>query len=44
MPGPNVFTAPTTTSEREGPSGVHLPVLRYQLLIGVLGTREGDGP
>jgi len=37
MPGPNVFTAPTTTLEREGPSGVHLPVLRYQLLIGVLG-------
>lgn len=37
MPEHNVFTAPTTALERESPSGVHLPVLRYQLLIGVLG-------
>lgn len=30
------FTAPTAQVEREGPAGVRLPVLRAQLLIGVL--------
>ncbi|HEY0134256.1 MAG TPA: DUF4328 domain-containing protein [Nannocystis sp.] len=33
----NLFTAPTAALEREGPGGVRLPVLRYQLLIGVAG-------
>ena len=37
MPEQNPFTAPTAALEREGPAGVRLPVLRYQLLIGVLG-------
>ena len=37
MPPQNPFTAPAAATEREGPAGVRLPVLRYQLLIGVLG-------
>lgn len=32
----NLFTAPATQVEREGPAGVRLAVLRAQLLIGVL--------
>jgi len=32
----NLFTPPTSEVEREGPAGVRLPVLRYQLLVGLL--------
>lgn len=32
----NLYTPPGTEVEREGPAGVRLPVLRYQLLVGVL--------
>lgn len=32
----NVFAAPTATTDREGPAGVRLPTLRYQLLLVVL--------